>query len=231
MVMPPGFDHTSMFLLGLMGSGHCLGMCGPLVIALPGSYARRRAHAIYHAGRLVTYMALGAFFGLLGQGLIGLSVLTPQETLVWAGRIQIAISLPVALFLLILGLHRLGFLREPQWMADAAPQRLPGYRKVLKRVLNKDGIGWLFPMGLMLGLLPCGLSYGAFARALAAGNPSQGALLTALFGLGTLPALMLLGTGAGALWQRFRSQAEIIAGLIMIGMAASMMADLWTAIF
>jgi uncharacterized protein len=227
--MQPDFNYMSMFLLGLMGSGHCLGMCGPLVIAFPGSYARQTAHVIYHSGRLITYTLVGAFLGAVGHGLVRLSVLTPQETLVWAGRIQLAISLPVALFLLILGLHRLGFLKEPQWMAEAAPQRLPGYRTVLNRVLNRQGIGWLFPMGLMLGLLPCGLSYGAFARALAAGSPAQGAWMTALFGLGTLPALMLLGTGAGALWQRFRSQAEIIAGLIMIGMAVSLLADLWTA--
>jgi uncharacterized protein len=161
---------------------------------------------------------------------VRLAVLTPQETLVWAGRMQIAISLPVALFLLVLGLHRLGFLSEPQWMADAAPQRLPGYRTVLKRVLDRQGVGWLFPMGLMLGLLPCGLSYGAFARALAAGSSGRGALMTALFGLGTLPALMLLGTGAGAVWQRYRPQAEIIAGLLMIAMAVSLLADLWTAL-
>ena len=229
--MYPGIDHISLFLLGLTGSGHCLGMCGPLVIALPGSYARRRAHIIYHAGRLTTYTALGAFLGAIGQGLVRLSVLTPEETLVWAGRIQIAISLPVALFLLVLGLQRLGFLTEPQWMANAAPHRMPGYRSVLNRVLNRQEIVWLFPMGLMLGLLPCGLSYGAFARALGAGDPFKGALMTGLFGLGTLPALLLLGTGAGALWQRYRHQAEIIAGLIMIGMAFSLLADLWTAVF
>lgn len=229
--MQTGVDHLAMFLLGLTGSGHCLGMCGPLVIALPGSYGRWQAHAIYHAGRLITYSAMGAFLGGIGRGLVHLADFTPHDTLVWTSRIQVAISLPVALFLLLLGLNRVGLLDEPQWMAKASPQRIPGYGSVLKRVLNQDRPRWLFPMGLMLGLLPCGLSYGAFARSLAAGGPGQGALMSALFGLGTLPALMILGTGAGALWRRYRPQAEILAGLIMIAMAALLLAKLWTKVF
>ncbi|RJQ75434.1 MAG: sulfite exporter TauE/SafE family protein [Desulfobacteraceae bacterium] len=228
--MQTGIDHLSMFLLGLMGSGHCLGMCGPLVIVLPGSYRGWQAHAMYHAGRLITYTAAGGVLGALGQGLVRLSILTPHDTLVWAGRIQMAISLPVALFLLVLGLNRVGLLDEPGWMTRAAPQCIPGYGRVFQRVLNRQGAGWLFPMGLMLGFLPCGLSYGAFARALPAGGAGQGALLAAFFGLGTLPALMLLGTGAGLLWQRFRPQAEIMAGLIMLGMAVSLLVNMWTAI-
>lgn len=228
--MQTGIDHISMFLLGLMGSGHCLGMCGPLVVALPGSYGRWQAHAGYHAGRLITYTAVGAAMGALGRSLAGLASLPPQAPLVWTGRIQLALSLPVALFLLILGLHRMGLLPEPDWMAKAIPQRIPGYGKVMARIVNRDGIRWLLVMGIMLGLLPCGLSYAAFARALAAGGPFRGALMTAVFGLGTLPVLMLLGTGAGILWQRFRLQAEIIAGLIMLGMAASLLVDAWAVI-
>lgn len=63
--------------------------------------------------------------------------------------------------------------------------------------MHRERLRWLFAMGLMLGLLPRGLSNGTFARTLAAGGPGQGALLSDLFSLGTLPALMILGTGAG----------------------------------
>jgi uncharacterized protein len=229
--MQAGIDHISMFLLGLMGSGHCLGMCGPLVIALPGSYGRWQAHAIYHAGRVITYTLVGAVLGGIGRGMVQLADLTPSDMLIWTKHIQIAISLPVALFLLLLGLNRMGLLEEPRWMAMASPQHLPGYGAVLKRVLKQDRTRWLFIVGMMLGLLPCGLSYGAFARSLAAGGLGQGALFSALFGLGTLPALMILGTSAGALWRRYRPQAEILAGLIMIAMAVSLLVKLGKTVF
>ena len=77
----------------------------------------------------------------------------------------------------------------------------------------------VYLIGLMLGLLPCGLSYAAFARSLAAGSALRGGLLTLMFGIGTLPSLLLLGTGAGSILQRYRRQTELAAGLIMLGMS------------
>jgi hypothetical protein len=219
-----------MFLLGLFGSGHCLGMCGPLVVALPGAYGQWRAHLIYHAGRLLAYTLVGALLGGAGQGLIGLAGLPAVESAAWTARLQVMLSLPVAGFLLLFGLHRLGMVPEPAWMAKAMPHKLPGFGRVLRQVLDRRGTLWLLAMGAMLGLLPCGLSYGAFARALTAGNMLQGGFWTLLFGLGTLPALLLLGGGAAALWQRFRPQAELLAGLIMIGMAVALLGDAWTAL-
>lgn len=229
--MEGGFDWVSMFLLGLLGAGHCLGMCGPLVVALPGHYERWQAHWIYHGGRLITYTLVGAAMGGIGYGLIRLAALDPDTALIWVTRMQIGLSLVAALFLALLGLSRLGLLSEPAWMAVAGPQRVPGYGTAVQRVMNRGSALWLFAMGLMLGLLPCGLSYAAFARALAAGGVIQGGLMAALFGLGTLPGLMLLGTGAAGLLRRYRTQTEILAGLIMIGMAASLTARAWTAFF
>ena len=77
----------------------------------------------------------------------------------------------------------------------------------------------LFLMGLVLGGLPCGLSYAAFAKALATGDVSAGLATTLAFGLGTLPGLLAIGAGAAVLMRRFRRQADMLAGLIMIGMA------------
>lgn len=212
-----------MFLLGLFGSGHCLGMCGPLVVALPGADGRWRAHFAYHLGRLMTYTLLGALLGAAGQGMLGLAA--------WSARLQIMLSLPVALFLLLLGLHRLGLVAEPAWLAKADPHRVPGFGRVMRLVLGQRGAGWLLAMGAMLGLLPCGLSYGVFARSLVADSAGQGAVWTLFFGLGTLPGLLILGGGSAALWKRFRPQAELLAGLIMVGMAAALLTDAWAAFF
>lgn len=223
-------DYFSMFLLGIFGTAHCLGMCGPVVVALPGRYQRRRAHLAYHLGRLGTYTLVGALLGGAGHGLTRLFDLAPRQALLWTGRLQVSLSVPVALFLLFMGLTRLGLAGEPRWMAVAMPSKLPGYASVMSHVLDRRNMLWLLAMGLLLGLLPCGLSYGAFARSLAAGGAAEGALLTALFGLGTLPGLLLLGSGAAPLFRRFRHQMEIISGLIMIGMGVSLLAKAWDAL-
>jgi uncharacterized protein len=231
MALDAGVDYFSLFFLGLLGAGHCLGMCGPLVVALPGQYERWHAHWVYHCGRLITYTTVGAALGGIGHGLIRLAALEPETAMVYITRTQIAISLLAALFLALLGLSRLGLLNEPKWMAVASPRKIPGYGAAMKRVLNRGSALWLFAMGLMLGLLPCGLSYAAFARALAAGGAAQGAFMTALFGLGTLPGLMILGTGAANILRRYRIETEILAGLVMIGMAVSLAAKAWTTFF
>jgi sulfite exporter TauE/SafE len=224
-------DYFSMFLLGFFGSGHCLGMCGPIVVALPGRYERWQAHLIYHLGRVATYVLVGALLGGVGHGVIRFFGPAPSQALLWTSRLQLLLSLPVALFLLLMGLTRMGLLSEPLWLARAMPTRLPGYEPVMAHVLDRRNLLWLLAMGLLLGLLPCGLSYGAFARALAAGGMAQGAFLTALFGMGTLPVLLLLGTGAARLFQRFRLQMEMISGLIMIGMAVSLLAKAGSVLF
>lgn len=218
-------DLISMFMLGLLGSGHCLGMCGPLVIALPGRYGSWHAHILYHSGRLATYIMIGAIMGAFHQGLIHITGFNEGSALNWTLRIQIAISLLAAVFLLILGLNRIGFIREPAWMAKATPQKIPGFETVLKKTLDHHNAARLLFMGYLLGFLPCGLSYGAFARTLAAPDLIQGALLAGSFGLGTLPVLLFLGTGGARLLQRYRLQTELLAGVLMIGMALGLFAN------
>jgi uncharacterized protein len=230
-IVDAGIDNLSMLFLGLLGAGHCLGMCGPIVVALPGQFERWHAHVLYHCGRIMTYTVLGGVLGGIGQGLIHLAGLGPDAGLVWISRLQIAMSLVAVVFLTLFGLSRLRILEEPAWMAKATPHKMPGFGTAMKNTLNRGSALWLFAMGLLLGLLPCGLSYAAFARALAAGSLVQGALMTALFGLGTLPGLLLLGTGAAKLLRRYREQTEILAGLVMIGMAISLTAKAWTTYF
>ena len=77
-------------------------------------------------------------------------------------------------------------------------------------------------MGLFLGGVPCGLSYAAFAKALSGAQMISGAVMALIFGLGTLPGLLAVGAGAAVFLNRFRQQADILAGLIMIGMAATL---------
>lgn len=198
-------------------------MCGPLVVALPGQTRRCGAHLGYHAGRLAAYSAIGAVMGGVGSGMIRLAAVIGGDPMVWMARVQVGIGLLAGVVLLGLGLSRLGWVAEPVWLAVAAPHRLPGWRRLLAKAADWRTNGDLFLMGLMLGGLPCGLSYAAFAKALASAQVAQGALGALLFGLGTLPGLLAVGAGAGMLLNRFRRQADMLAGLIMIGMAAMML--------
>jgi sulfite exporter TauE/SafE len=219
-----------MFFLGFLGSGHCLGMCGPLVIALPGQFGHLRAHLLYHAGRLTMYTAIGAALGGLESGLGRVALMTQGTHLDWIVNLQWTMSGIAALFMLLFGLNRLGLVREAHWLSTAVPFRIPGWRFLFGSVTTRKNLIPVFLIGLMLGLLPCGLSYAVFARALASGGFPEGGLLVFSFGLGTVPGLLLLGTGAGQFFKRYREQSDIIAGLIMIGMAASLIVDLASAV-
>lgn len=216
-------DAVALFMLGFLGTGHCIGMCGPLVVALPGQTGRFSGHLAYHAGRLVTYGILGALMGGAGSGLIHLAAVIGGNPLVWMARIQVGISLLAGLFLLFFGLSRLGFIPEPRWLVIALPNRMPGWRYLMSKAAGQRTDFDLFFMGLILGGLPCGLSYAAFTKALSSAQIPSGAAMALIFGLGTLPGLLAVGAGAAVFLNRFRQQADILAGLIMVGMAATML--------
>jgi uncharacterized protein len=226
MSVPYSLDLTAMFLLGLLGTGHCLGMCGPLVVALPGRFGSWAAHGLYHLGRIGTYSLVGMVLGALGGWH---SAAGQADLLTGTARLQLLVAVFAAVFLLLFGLNRLGVLPEPAWLTGIDPRRLPGFGTVLEKVIHRSRISALLPCGVMLGFLPCGLSYAAFARALAAGGSVSGALMCLAFGLGTLPGLLALGGGLGLVIRRFRQQTEMIAGLIMIGMALLVALDIWAA--
>lgn len=212
----------SMFLLGILGTGHCIGMCGPLVLAFPAQSGRFGSHLLYHLGRVLTYVLIGAAMGGMGTGLADIAAASGGNYPAWVAGIQMGVSLVAALFLMVFGLSRLGILGEPGWMALASPEKIPGYHHLLKSVLFKKRQAEMLLVGMMMGLLPCGLSFAAFTRALPAGGLFSGAALLFAFGLGTLPGLLLLGTGAGSLIRRYRSHSDILAGLLMIYMAADL---------
>lgn len=212
-------DATALFMLGLLGTGHCIGMCGPLVVALPGQTKRFSGHLAYHTGRLITYAIIGAVMGAAGGGLIRLASTVGADPMLWMTRVQVGISLLAGVFLLFFGLSRLGFVAEPRWLVIAVPNRMPGWRHLLSKAADRRNNADLFFMGLLLGGLPCGLSYAAFAKALAGTQPLSGALMALIFGLGTLPGMLAVGVGAAVFLNRFRRLADILAGLVMLGMA------------
>ncbi len=215
-------DLISLLFLGLLGTGHCIGMCGPLVVAFPGRTGRFSPHIYYHFGRLITYSGIGFLMGSAGAGLAMISAATGGDHLQSVARVQVALSLLAALFLIYFGFCQLGILKQPRWMQLVSPDRVPGYRRIVQLAFVNQQALEMFLAGLLMGLLPCGLSFAAFSRAIAAGSPLRGALMLAVFGIGTLPGLLLIGTGATALARRYQRQSDIVAGMLMIAMGLSL---------
>lgn len=193
------------FLLGFVGSVHCAGMCGPLALALPhwgrgqGSFLAGRL--LYNLGRLFTYGILGAIFGLVGQGatLVGLQrwVSLTLGALILMGLV---ISPRLA--------HQVPIARGVNWLK----QRLGGF-------LQSRGLPALFGVGLLNGLLPCGLVYVAAAAAVATGDILSGVRYMLVFGLGTVPMLLIISLlGAKLRFSfRLRMQRLIPASLALVG--------------
>lgn len=216
-------DLMAMFSLGVMGSGHCLGMCGPLVLALPGRSGQFTPHLAYHLGRVLTYTLVGAIMGGMGAGLMHLGGAGDADVARQVLHIQVYLALVTAGLLLWFGAIRISLIPEPRWMGRINPEKLPGYQRLLRAGLHGQR-GGMLGVGLLMGLLPCGHSYGVFIRALPAGSLWSGALMVFIFGLGTVPGLLLVGMLPAGLVRRYRRPSDIIAGLIMVYMALALLA-------
>lgn len=195
----PDSGFFAVFLIGLLGGVHCAGMCGGIVSALslqtPGATARSGAawaiHLAYNLGRIASYSVAGALIGAVGSlGLLLNDWLPVQITLYVAANLMM-----VALGLYLTGLTRtLAFTeRAGQWLW----QRV---QPVTQRFLPVRGVAQAFPLGMLWGWLPCGMVYSVLAMTLLSGSAARGAAIMLVFGLGTLPNLML----AGLLLVRFR---------------------------
>ena len=218
-------DLVSLFLLGLFGTGHCVGMCGPLVFAFPGQTGRLVSHLAYHGGRLGTYTLIGFLMGGLGAGMAWLfSGAESSSYLKVLAQIQVVFSLLAGVFLILFGLAQLGLIKEPGWMAVAVPEKIPGYQTLVRAAFTNSGNLNMLLIGFFMGFLPCGLSFAAFSKALATASPLNGGLCLVAFGLGSMPGLLFVGTGASHLARRYRKQSDILSGILMLGMGMMLLA-------
>ena len=166
------------FMLGLVGSLHCAGMCGPLALALPHAGNRPASffagRVAYNLGRIVTYCVLGLIFGLIGK------------TFLLAGiQRWLSIALGVALLVGLLTSRKLALWRPITALVDRVKASM-GF------LLRQRSFVALLALGLLNGLLPCGLVYVACAGATATGDLLNGALYMLAFGAGTVPMMLAI---------------------------------------
>ena len=198
------------FVTGFLGSfGHCVGMCGPLVASLALAAAPlgpRRSlggQLAYHAGRVTTYGAVGAVMGLTGSfvNVAGRLAGVQQVVAIAAGGLMI-----------LLGLGAAGVTEALRRLEARASGRVMA---LVRGALSGGGPGRLYPTGLALGLLPCGFSWTAFLGAAGTGSAVEGLLLALAFGLGTIPALLLVGVAGAVIGSRARGILTRVGGILV----------------
>jgi hypothetical protein len=186
------------FLAGLAGSMHCVGMCGGFACALGGDargpLSSLLRHALYNSGRLCSYCFLGALAAAGGTLLAGHGG-EPGAV----GVAQRLLALLSGGLMLVVGLRFLGVLRFAGAGASAGSEG-PLVRW-LKGVLRTPGFAMPLAFGVLNGLLPCPLVYAFAAQAAASGGPLEGVQIMVAFGLGTFPAMLAMG-GLGWWWRQ-----------------------------
>ncbi len=214
-----------LFASGLLGGfGHCAGMCGPVVATLSLCLGEKRQlapHLLYNLGRITSYSLAGGAAGLAGSFLAVASSLAP---------LQKAVAVGAGLLVVLLGLALGGWLPgAAPFSGTGDPPRLLG--RIACYVQESGGHGVFYPLGVILGFLPCGLVYAALVAAARAGmeaeNPAggflRGFLAMALFGAGTIPSLLIVGKTVGYLSARMRkglyrasAALVVLAGVIFV---------------
>ena len=210
---PLDFTLASAWLVGLLGSTHCLGMCGGIVgmlsVAAQGNRARQwLLLGLYNLGRIGSYAAAGALLGASGNRLFEA---LPGGLGRWAAQLLAAV------FMIALGLYLTGW-----WTGLARLERIGAHlwRRIepaARRLLPVRHPLQAFGAGMLWGFLPCGLVYSMLAWTLSADDALTGASMMAAFGLGTAPMLLVSGGLAGALrvFTR-RQQVRRASGLIVL---------------
>jgi hypothetical protein len=224
------FEIFASFIVGLTGSLHCLGMCGPLIIAwslryrsassagpqcaAPSFYSGAVLHHLaFHAGRIVTY-------GLLGAVVTG--IFSSFEVHRFSMQYRAGFAIASGVMLAGLGLVIFGALPLPGFVTRMLSPQASVFGRKLAGLVNSVSPGSKMGLGLLVGLLPCGLTWAMLVAAAGTLNPAKGLVMMISFGLGTVPALLAAGTSASLASARIRLFGERAAAIFIVIMGASM---------
>ncbi|MCB0409269.1 MAG: sulfite exporter TauE/SafE family protein [Flavobacteriales bacterium] len=190
------------FSLGLLGSFHCLGMCGPIAFTLPVKNNRFLSAILYNSGRIITYSAFGLLFGVIGQGL---KTATTQQFLSIAFGVLLIVGT-------LLPTRFLNQFKVSGYFVKAVSQ----LKFTLSKFIHQKGVLSLLVIGLLNGLLPCGLVYAAIGGSIATGNTTDGVLFMASFGSGTLPMMFTAIYFSNFISVKFRNKVRKILPVLLV---------------
>ena len=220
-----GFEMLEIWLAfstGLIGSTHCLGMCGGIVASL--ALANRRENprsrlltqVMYNLGRILTYTLLGVIAGLIGPAL---DLLSLRSVSLW-------FFVGANLFVILVGLSSAFRLK---WLSISSLESSAGkfLAGPLRRTAASSSPFAAFPLGLLLGFIPCGLVYGPLAIAGGSGSPLLGGAIMAALGVGPLLLMLVFGAASSTISGVMRDNLYRLTGVLMMFMGG---AGLWRAL-
>lgn len=198
----------SAFVMGLAGSLHCIGMCGPLALSLPVSHknglSRICGGLIYNSGRIFSYTSMGLIFGSLGNLFIATK---------WQSSLSITLGIIILLYLLIPKKYF-------HFSATAALSKpFVFLRQQLGKLFHSKKSGSLFFIGVLNGLLPCGLVYLALTSSVISASPVNGSMFMLFFGLGTFPMMFATVLMGNYLNQSLRQKIHSVVPALLFFMA------------
>lgn len=201
------------FILGFLGSLHCIGMCGPIAMLLPLSKTNTtKKHLqilLYHFGRIMSYSILGALFGVIGKGL-------------FLSGLQQYLSIVIGIIMIVLILFP-KISHTITTTASPLTKLLNSLKRQLGLYLKKESLYAIFMIGFFNGFLPCGMVYIALVGAVALNDVYSSVLYMTLYGLGTIPLLSILLYVKDAFSSTFRLRLQkaipffvIVVGVLFI---------------
>jgi sulfite exporter TauE/SafE len=215
---------VSALLMGLLGSSHCVVMCGGVVAmtcsALPlarrGRVGAQLPYVLaYNAGRIASYAAAGAVAGALGATLASFGVVE---------RAQLGLRVAAGVMMIAVGLYVAGLARALRWLERAGEPAWRRIAPIARRLVPVRSPPQALALGLLWGWMPCGLVYAALAASVTSGGALGGAATMVAFGAGTLPTLVAMGSAAALVarlarvrWIRAAAGVAIVAfGVVQI---------------
>jgi uncharacterized protein len=196
------------FVLGLISSLHCIGMCGPLMLALPVRHLDKWKQVLtiflYNTGRIITYSLIGALLGLAGRR-------------IYLAGFQRWFSIVMGIVMLVLAVHYFykQAAAQPRWMQSIHVR----IQQLMFHFIKSNNITGYFLLGMANGLLPCGMVYLAIAGAVTANTVLNSVLFMFLFGVGTLPAMLALGIFGLRITMPVRQQMKTAMPYVVVAMA------------
>lgn len=189
-------DIWAALVIGFFGSFHCIGMCGPIALALPGKNDLPLhlvwGRLLYNLGRVITYTLLGLVFGVFGQ------------SITLAGFQQL-LSILLGLIIIIGALFQ--FSTTQSWKKKIGLNRFYNWiNQTIRTQFNQKGFSTLFTIGILNGFLPCGFVYVGLAGAITTGSVLQSGVFMTLFGIGTLPAMMTMALAPSFITLKWRQR-------------------------
>ncbi len=212
MISATGFDYTLAFVAGVLGSGHCLGMCGALVSGYFMNVDGKKSYLPYFAyqlTRVFVYVCIGLLAASLGMVLVSGGMF---------GKLQSILQMTIGFIVIILALGILGLI---PWQGSVKLLPMTLLRKGYAKARTKGPVVGAMIAGFLNGLMPCPLTFAMYVQATSATSVLEGGALLLAFGAGTLPTMLLISFAFTKMKSSVRGFMLKLAAIVMIFMGAN----------